>query len=439
MTQTARHRERDSRVPLPQSTTETLCNGSQNIVDKTTNSLAADLYNGRWESCDDVVTSDFRKRQARGEIINNPFDKQVLDCEAYFTMDWSWLGTAPCSGTVVKGISGGASRSFGNIGWLDKPARDTATLRVLAGTQAAGNVVAPDVLGGENLREVKETMRMLGHPLENFHLFLDKVRRSKGFNNPRAYQLLTLGQYIANEWLKFRYGATPLIHDLVNGYESMTRDRVSNRQTARGSASGPLIQNSDTVAYADGFLVGNCERTVEIRDHYVRAGILYDHHFTFGDKLGLSAHNIIPTLWEFLPYSFVADWFVNVGDWLAAVTPKAGVRKLATWTTEHATIEWTRSLTSSVIPLHTNDTGGLGVESKKTYTHVTRTPGIAVGLSFRTNDLDFQKSKNWLHFADGMALAGQYLRCSRKTPPPRLPRSNKSSNYAPWKQRDYRW
>jgi hypothetical protein len=58
----------------------------------------------------------------------------------------------------------------------------------------------------------------------------------------------------------------------------------------------------------------------------VRANILYEidnrQHF------GLSFQEIPIAVWELLPYSFVADWFFNIGDYVQAITPKPGVKLL---------------------------------------------------------------------------------------------------------------
>lgn len=49
--------------------------------------------------------------------------------------------------------------------------------------------------------------------------------------------------------------------------------------------------------------------------------------------LGIRARDIPATLWEIVPYSFVVDWFVNVGTWLNAVVPDPNVTVLGNWIT----------------------------------------------------------------------------------------------------------
>jgi hypothetical protein len=49
--------------------------------------------------------------------------------------------------------------------------------------------------------------------------------------------------------------------------------------------------------------------------------------------LGLRDQDIPVTVWELVPWSFVVDWFVNVGDWIQAVTPNPSVTVKGSWTT----------------------------------------------------------------------------------------------------------
>jgi hypothetical protein len=50
--------------------------------------------------------------------------------------------------------------------------------------------------------------------------------------------------------------------------------------------------------------------------------------------------------WELMPYSFVADWFIPVGKWLEAISPKLGIITLAEGYTVESTTEVKRSVAS---------------------------------------------------------------------------------------------
>jgi hypothetical protein len=48
-----------------------------------------------------------------------------------------------------------------------------------------------------------------------------------------------------------------------------------------------------------------------------------------------------------VPFSFVADWFVNFGDFIEALLPRSGTYPLASWYTVTREIETTRIITNT--------------------------------------------------------------------------------------------
>jgi hypothetical protein len=391
------------------------------------------LVDGDLWSCDDVVTDRYRERIARGEIINNPFRLRKVKRSLTNLSSYGWSKKTSCSGaTIVKSLEGDVMQA------ILRPSHGFTLPRypgtsLIAETQAWANVASPDVLGGENMRDLEQTWRLLRHPLEGFHNLLHKVRNTNKF----GAQTKALGEFMSDYWLQYRYGAVPLMHDLQNGFRAAYIPQFSDRLTARGSASLPPFTDSWTEYPSSS---GNFSNAVVEASYshegYYRAYVLYKHWFSTSDKFGLSFHNLPATLWEILPYSFVVDWFLNVGDFIAACTPKAGVDVLASGVTYHGhsieNVDASCDCTGS-------DTGyNFWGTSGYTYTEdnklVKRTPLARRGLSFRLNDLTFSKSKNWLHFADGVALAGQFLMRRPKDKPPRVVHGRPwTRGYGPWK------
>jgi hypothetical protein len=386
------------------------CNGTTDNQDGYITLPSGMHGNGSEWFMDDIVTKNFHSRKAKGEIFNNPCISFKSDWKSSLTGYWSIVTDDPCSGLTKKSHSGNSLRSLLSLGHIDPdPGWNSyvGDMATVAGTQAWSNVVAPNVLSGENGRDARATYEMLRHPLLNFHNFLDKVRRTKKF----ARQSLALGEFVAGEWLKYRYGATPLLYDLEGAFEAVFKPTFSNRYTARGSASA-YFRDSDSPSVSETYFTGNIDRQID-RTVWVRAGVLYEHEFTWSDKFGLSMHNILPTLWEWLPYSFVADWFVNAGDFIGAVTPKANVKVLADWTTVHVDTNYKLELTSQPVspPPFANQSasGGPGFTSTRESQWMRRTPSAKRGIALKLYDFDLVKDKNWLHLADGCALAGQKL------------------------------
>lgn len=73
----------------------------------------------------------------------------------------------------------------------------------------------------------------------------------------------------------------------------------------------------------------------------VRAGVLV--RAEIASKLAIwGLTHPLETVWELVPFSFIADWFFNIGQTLASWTPEVGVLPLSSWSTVTQTS--TRSL-----------------------------------------------------------------------------------------------
>jgi len=97
--------------------------------------------------------------------------------------------------------------------------------------------------------------------------------------------------------------------------------------------------------------------------------------------------------WELIPYSFVVDWFVNIGDFIGAMSPSLG------WTQLGSCHVLKREKVLQLAPLQT--TPGSAVEAilkpatgsyKLTQTSVSRqaglsAPGLVVKSDFRFSNL----------------------------------------------------
>jgi len=138
-------------------------------------------------------------------------------------------------------------------------------------------------------------------------------------------------------WLEYRYGWTPLVHDIVDSLKAIYADDLRNqltqheRFTARGKATFSGQTVSSVAALREFFGTSTAESTAS-HDFTVRAYILYRMSSEFGLARRLNdfgAFDVPRAIWEVVPWSFVIDWFVPIGDYLGAMTPKVGVEVIA--------------------------------------------------------------------------------------------------------------
>jgi len=144
----------------------------------------------------------------------------------------------------------------------------------------------------------------------------------------------------------------------------------------------------------------------------VRAGILYEYHRS-PDTFGIGLSEVPVAGWEAIPFSFVADWFFNIGSYIEAITPISGVKRLGSWTTTRIELSTTRSTWWNDAGTHANGqsrviTADGTVTEKYVTVSKNRRPGISVGLATKVSPLSGDIGKK--RILDLVALGTQVLK-----------------------------
>jgi hypothetical protein len=118
---------------------------------------------------------------------------------------------------------------------------------------------------------------------------------------------------IYNQWLQGRYGWRILMFELKELAQVLSQLDVSRERFKQRNGEG----GSETTLWSANASAGYGDYTYNFRDelyYSLRGNVIADikpPDFTF---------NPILTKWELIPYSFVIDWFVNVGAWLESMS-----------------------------------------------------------------------------------------------------------------------
>lgn len=138
----------------------------------------------------------------------------------------------------------------------------------------------------------------------------------------------------ANLWMEFRYGLVPMWYDIQNIFSDLTKDARTLYKLYRMSAGHGEVRQISVPQFASGIPYAlvrpELKLTVTERERY--GYILYnkdgyqkvswDGTMQAVDTLAEKGQLIIDpvsTVWELLPYSFVLDWFVPVGNALQVI------------------------------------------------------------------------------------------------------------------------
>lgn len=173
---------------------------------------------------------------------------------------------------------------------------------------------------------------------KNPRLWGQVVKNQRGvgrFRNPDGtYTLGKVGR-IPQAWLEHQYGWNPLMNDVKGACEALSSKTSGGhpfRVCVKARANSPLNQTS--VGYATNHNMSQL-RLVRTGKNFCFVRLDYELNsplLAVFSSLGLT--NPLEIAWELLPYSFVIDWFVPVGDWLRTLDADFGWRFISGTTTQ---------------------------------------------------------------------------------------------------------
>jgi len=135
----------------------------------------------------------------------------------------------------------------------------------------------------------------------------------------KRVQKTPIDKRLAHHWLEFQYGWKPLLQDLYGAAELLAQHSQERYTTSNtGTASSRSV-------YFDKGSPGFSPETLSRVNTRTKLSLTYA--MDSASKAGLASTGISnPALlaWELLPYSFVVDWFVPVGNYLQALNAFSG-------------------------------------------------------------------------------------------------------------------
>lgn len=120
---------------------------------------------------------------------------------------------------------------------------------------------------------------------------------------------------LADNWLELQYGWLPLLKDVEAGAHMLAHHlNVPMRKTYRSHVhrESRLVRVTAVAPFIPG---QNAEgRSTRSHDRWLIARI--EEKGSIPQMLGLANPELVA--WELVPYSFVADWFIPIGNWMQA-------------------------------------------------------------------------------------------------------------------------
>lgn len=203
------------------------------------------------------------------------------------------------------------------IGWL--PVKDNAELECL--NKLAAEIRGHDFHAGVFVGESLESLRMLVNSVRTAIELLNAVKRLDAATVLRTVARVTgttpgssvksalRRKDISAVWLSIQYGWKPLVSDVqeaIKAYKTFGEKQREVRFKASKSDKPWTVNLSIDPAnyYAPGIVQSKVVYTMSLKEN------LSTMH-----RLGLNDLNSVA--WELVPFSFVVDWFIPIGDYIS--------------------------------------------------------------------------------------------------------------------------
>lgn len=123
----------------------------------------------------------------------------------------------------------------------------------------------------------------------------------------------SLSGSIANKWLEYQYGWRPLVGSVYGVFDELMEKSISRELVVTLRARRRLSEKVLTTTDIGG---GSKAYNVALNRYRQEIGIQLKPGAMSPSVANYTSLNPLSIAWELLPYSFVIDWFVNVGGYL---------------------------------------------------------------------------------------------------------------------------
>lgn len=197
---------------------------------------------------------------------------------------------------------------------------------------------------GENLATIKDTIRLVSSTASNVFRAVLAAKHGRWGTVAKLLGVearsLGSGKALANRWLEYQFAWHPMFQDIYAGIDLI---KNASDRAFIFSAVRRVKEKETDIKPSSGWVTGVTGYSDISCQCKVYAAVDNDNLHLL-NQIGLL--NPLEVAWELVPYSFVIDWFLPVGNFLQALSAVAGLNFIGgsiTWRVEsEITQTWRR-------------------------------------------------------------------------------------------------
>lgn len=265
--------------------------------------------------------------------------------------------------------------------------------------KARGKMKRSDINLGVAFAERNATARLLGDTAGRLGKAFNNLKRGRvraamrdlGISNARREPR---GSNVPNKWLELQYGWKPFLSDVFGACDALSRrDNSDFRVTATASVTNNQTYTREWIGFDAG--IGGAQATIGA---FCRIDAIPENDLKISlASLGVTNPALI--VWELVPYSFVVDWALPVGEWLESLDALLGYGTSSTSTSTFIRCIW-KGVGTTRPPQSGFQTKNEYIESKR-FVKLTRVATSGVPLPTFPGLKD---PRSLGHMANGLSL-----------------------------------
>jgi hypothetical protein len=187
------------------------------------------------------------------------------------------------------------------------------------------------------IAESQKTVSMLLENAKRFGAAIRYARKGRVVDALRSLGVTPTGKppkkfttkQAANRWLEYQYGWRSLVRDVQDAAKAAASLQFTKPITRRVKVGEKETENE----FEDVVTIGvstdfpshtiHCRRKTKVRTRRQAWAVLRKHNAPVPEALGFDSPLVVA--WEVVPFSFVIDWFINIGQWLEGANALFGV------------------------------------------------------------------------------------------------------------------